>query len=113
MKKKDEEKRKKYQEKTNQRVRKAQEKATNLKRKPAKQAIASNMDVPTRKRVADTAEPPGPPTSKKMKVKDSSGTEVNQNQCCVCFGTFDEDMGWGLVVSGLNVPVQDGSMKTV
>lgn len=56
------------------------------------------MDMPTReicKRVADTAEPPELPASKKMKVKDSSGTEVNQNQCCVCFGTFDEDMGTG------------------
>ena len=93
MKKKDEEKRKKDQEKTNQRVRKAQEKATNLKGKPAKQAIASNMDVPTRKRVADTAEPSEPPPSKKMKVKDSSGTEVNQNQCCICFGTFDKGVG--------------------
>ena len=72
------------------------------------------MDGPTReicKQVADTAEPPELPASKKMKVKDSSGTEVTQNQCCVCFGTFDEDMG--LVMSGLNVPVQDGSMKTV
>ena len=86
---------KKDQEKTNQRVRKAQEKATNLKGKLAKQAVASNMDVPTRKRVADTAEPPEPPASKKIKVMDSSGTEINQNRCCVCFGTFHEDMGTG------------------
>ena len=38
-----------------------------FKGKPAKQAIASNMNVPTReicKRVADTAEPPEPPPSK-------------------------------------------------
>ena len=65
MKKKDKEK---EQEKTNQRVRKAKEKATNLKRKPAKLAIASNMDVPTReicKWVADTAELPEPPASRK------------------------------------------------
>lgn len=97
--------------KRNQRVRKVQEKATNFEGKPAKQAGASNMNVPTRKRVADTAEPHEPPASKKMKVKDSSCTKVNQNQSCVCFGIFDEDME--LVVSGLNVPVQDGSMKSV
>ena len=98
LKKKDEEKRKRDQEKTNQKIRKAQEKATNLKGKPAKQAIASDIDWPAReacKRVADTAELPEPPASKKLKVKDNSGTAVNQNQCCVCFGTFDEDIGTG------------------
>ena len=44
----DEEKRKRDQEKTNQKIRNAQEKATNLKGKQAKQAIASNIDGPAR-----------------------------------------------------------------
>ena len=86
------------EENSHRRKKMRRESHSNLKGKPAKEAIASDIDGPAReacKRVADTAELPGPPASKKLKVKDNSGTEVNQNQCCICFGTFDEDIGTG------------------
>ena len=50
--------------------------------------------VATRKRLSDTAEPSEPPILEKPKIKDSS-VELNHNQCCVCFGAFDEDLGTG------------------
>jgi len=78
--------------KAEEKARKAAEKARKVEENKAKEKTINKRS--TRKRLPDVTKPPEPPPLKKSRVDDSSD-QINDNQCCVCFGTFYEDIGTG------------------
>ena len=78
--------------KAEEKARKAAEKARKVEENKAKEKTINKRS--TRKRLPDVTKPPEPPALKKSRVDDSSD-QINDNQCCVCFGTFYEDIGTG------------------
>ena len=85
-------------------------------RSKKKRVASTSAPVPKKKaRITSESSKNQPSTSR---ASTSSGAttsdEIDTNECCVCFRTYSEDVleSTGLDPSGLNVYVEDGSMKT-
>ena len=80
-----EEKKKKREEENKKKAEEKAKKITERAKKTAEKATQRTKRVTGRKRMANTV----PSTSKKRNI------EINENECCVCSGTYEKDVEEG------------------